>query len=483
VALLAGYTAFTIARPKTRADRITLVVLPFQNLTGDPDQEYLSDGLTEEMIAILGTVDSARLGIIARTSAMHYKNTTKRADEIGRELGASYLLEASLRRTGDRARITAQLVEAKTQRPIWVEQYERDAQDVFALQRDVADALAQRTIASLGLPLRDRRSHTDRQPHNAQAYEQYLRGRHQWAKDTVDGLRKAQDHFQKAIALDPSYARAYSGLADTYALLGSYDIMPIGESHPLGRAAAVKALELDESLSEAHRSLAAIIADHYWDWGEAERQYRRAIALDSNDATTLRFYSFHLAYTGRPVEAIPVAEQACRLDPVSPNARMNLGIVLDWAGQVDAAVRQFEEAVDLDSNFTVAHVMLGIAYLHKGMPERAVAEAQKALAASGTRPDVIALYGYTMARAGRKHEALETLAELRRLASPRAPSPFLMALVYVGVEDKDRAFEWLEKAFEARSWELPVLRMNPIFDPLRSDPRFSALVGRLGLPH
>ena len=484
VALLAGYAAFAlkIAPPDAPTGRIMLVVLPVQNLTGDPDQEYLSDGLTEEMIAILGTIDSARLGIIARTSAMHYKNTTKRADEIGRELGVGFLLEASLRRTGDRARITAQLVEAKTQSPIWVEQYERDVQDVIAVQREVAASLAQRTLASLGVPRRDLHSRADRQSANSQAYEHYLRGRHQWAKGTIDGLHKAQDHFQKAIALDPSYARAYSGLADTYALLGSYDIMPIGESHPLGREAALKALELDESLGEAHRSLAAIIADHYWDWGEVERHYRRAIALDPNDVTTLASYSFYLAYTGRPGEAIPIAEQACRLDPVSPSARMILGIVLDWGGSVDAAVRQFEEALDLDSNFNVAHIMLGLAYLRKGMPERALAEAQKARAASSTRPDVIALYGYTLARAGRSHEALDTLDELRRLASPRTPSPFLMALVYVGLEDRDRAFEWLGKALEARSWELPVLKMNPIFDALRSDPRFPVLLDRLGLP-
>ena len=321
-----------MARPTAPTGRIMLAVLPFQNLTGDPEQEYLCDGLTEEMIAILGGVDSTRLGIIARTSAMHYKNTTKRADEIGRELGVSYLLETSLRRVGDRARVTAQLIEVETQGHVWVEQYERDAEDVLALQREVAATVAQRTVASLGVPLRDLHSRTDRQSDNSLAYEHYLRGRYHWAKDTIDGLHKAQDHFQKAIALDPSYARAYSGLADTYALLGSYDIMPIGESHPLGRDAALKALELDDSLGEAHRSLAAIIGDYYWDWGEVERHYRRAIALDPNDVTTLRFYSFYLAYTGRPVEAMPIAEQARRLDPVSPSARMNLGVVLTWLG-------------------------------------------------------------------------------------------------------------------------------------------------------
>ena len=476
-----GYIALSL-RPIAPPARIMLVVLPSQNLTGDPEQEYLSDGLTEELIASLGGIKSSRLGIIGRTSAMHYKNTAKRSDEIGRELGVEYLVVTSLRRIGDRALITAQLIDAETQAQVWVDRYERDARDVVDLQREVAAAVARRTVASLGVPLRDRDSETHRQSDNSLAYEHYLRGRYHWAKATIDGLQKAKGHFQEAIALDPSYARAYSGLADTYALLGSFDIMPIGESHPLGRDAALKAVALDESLGEAHRSLAAIIADHYWDWGAVERHYQQAIALDPNDVTTLRFYSFYLAYTGRAVEAIPIAEQACRLDPVSASARMNLGIVLDWAGNVDAAVRQFEETLDLDSNFSVAHVMLGMAYLRKGMPERALAEAQKALAPTGTRPDVIALHGYILARAGRRHEAHATLAELQRLASPRTPSPFLMALVYVGLDDRDRAFEWLEKALEARSWELPVLKMNPVFDPLRSDPRFPVLLDRLGLP-
>ena len=484
-ALFAGGSAalyLATARPTAPTSRIMLAVLPFQNLTGDPEQEYLCDGLTEEMIAILGGVDSSRLGIIARTSAMHYKNTTKRADEIGRELGVSYLLETSLRRIGDRARITAQLIEVETQRHVWVEQYERDAQDALVLQREVAATVAQRTVASLGVRLGNLPFGTDRQSDNSLAYEHYLRGRYHWAKGTIDGLHKARAHFQKAIALDRSYARAYSGLADTYALLGSYDIMPIGESHPLGRAAALKAVELDESLGEAHRSLAAIIADHYWDWGEVERHYRRAIALDPNDATTMRFYAYYLAYTGRPVEALPIAEQACRLDPVSPSARMNLGVTLLTAGRVDAAVRQFEETLDLDSNFSMAHIGLGLAYLRKGMPERAVAEAQKARAESGSHPGIIALYGYTLARAGRRDEALTTLDDLRRLAGTEGPSPFLVALVYVGLEDNDRAFQWLEKALEARDWQMPMLKADVIFDPLRADSRFPRLLARLGLP-
>jgi TolB-like protein/Tfp pilus assembly protein PilF len=468
--------------PAAGDGRIMLAVLPFQNLTGDPEQQYLCDGLTEEMIAQLGGAEPSRLGVIARTSAMHYKDTTKRADEIARELGVAYLLETSLRRIGNRVRVTAQLIDAESQGHVWAEQYERDVLDLLALQREVAAAVARRTLSSLGVSPGNRDASGARHSSNPTAYEHYLRGRYHWARDTIDGLQKARDNFQKAIEIDPSYARAYSGLAETYALLGSYGIMPISESHPLGRAAALRALELDESLSEAHRSLAAIIGDHYWDWEEAERHYTRAIVLDPNDVTTLRFYSFYLAYTGRPIEALPVAERACRLDPVSPNARVNLGVVLRLARRPDEAARQFEETVELDPNFGLAQALLGLAYLSKGVPDRAVAAVQKARDLSGARPDIIAFQGYILARTGHRDDALKALEELRRLAHPRQPSPFLVALVYVGLDDTERAFENLEKAIEARAWESPTLKVSPVFDNIRSDPRFAALLDRIGLP-
>jgi tetratricopeptide (TPR) repeat protein len=385
-------------------------------------------------------------------------------------------------RIGNRVRVTAQLIDAQTQGHVWAEQYERDALDVLALQREVAAAVSRRTLSSLGVSVGNRDSSAERHSTNALAYEHYLRGRYHWAKDTIDGLQRARDNFRRAIELDPAYARAYSGLADTCALLGSYDIMPISESHPLGREAALKALELDESLAEAHRSLAAIVADYYWDWGAVERHYRRAMALDPNDVTTLRFYSFYLAYTGRPVEALPVAEQACRLDPVSPNARMNLGSVLHLARRPDEAARQFEETLDLDANFSLAQALLGLAYLSKEMPDRAVAAVQKARDLSGARPDIVAFHAYILARAGHRDESLRALEDLRRLTHPRPPSPFLVAFAYVGLEDKDRAFAWFEKAIEARSWESPMLKASPIFDGIRSDPRFPALLARVGLP-
>ena len=301
-------------------------------------------------------------------------------------------------------------------------------------------------------------------------------------KETVDGLWKAQDHFGSAIKLDPSYALAYTGLADTYALLGSYDLMPIAESHPLGLAAAQEALDRAETLTEAHVSLAGIIADHYWDWAEAERHYKRAINLAPNDVNALRTYSFYLGYTGRAHEAIPIAERAARLDPVSPNVQMNLGVVLNFAGRFDDSVRQLELTLELEPDFSFAYAALGMSYLGKGMPARALTQLEKARALAGTRPDVVALHAQALARAGHRRDALKALDHLYSLAKSRGPSPFLVASVYVALGDKDLAFYWLDKAFEAKSWELPMLKAHPMFDVLRSDRRFPPLLARLNLP-
>jgi TolB-like protein/Tfp pilus assembly protein PilF len=479
-----GFVVFvrTRAGPAVATGGIMLAVLPFQNLTGDPGQDYLCDGLTEEMIAHLSAIDPVRLRVIARTSVMHYKGTTKRADEIGRELGARYLLETSLRRTGNRIRITAQLIDAPSQSHIWVEQYDRDAQNLLAVQADVAAAVARRTMSTWGLAARNSESHADWRSSNSLASEEYLRGRYHLGKRTAEGLQKAQEHFRKAIELDSTYARAYSGLADTYTLLGSYGILPIGESHPLGRQAALKALELDESLAEGHRSLAAITTDYYWDWADGDRHFRRAIELAPNDSTTLQSYAFYLAYTGRPVEALPIAEQACSLDPVSTSAQLNLGVIQYMARRLDEAVRQLERTLDLDRNVGFAHAALGLTYASKGDPERAVAELQKARSLAPTRPDIVAVHGYTLARAGRRADALATLSDIRRLTNPRSPPPFQMAVVYVGLKDWDRAFEWLNKAVETRAWEVPLLKADPAFDSLRSDHRFAPLLERVALP-
>jgi len=462
--------------------RFMLAVLPFQNLTGDPDREYLADGMTEELIAQLGQMNPSRLGVIARTSAMQFKNTAKRANQIGSDLGVSHLLEGSVRTTGGRIRVAVQLIETRHESQLWAQQYERDARDVLALQREVADAIVRHLTTSLAIASSDVNADARRHSTIAEAYEHYLRGRYYWSKDTAVGHQKALEHFRSAIDIDPSYALAHSGLADTYILLGSDGFLPMREAYPLARTAALKALELNDTLGEAHMSLAAITADYDWDWSEADRHYKRAVALNPNDVTALSFYSFYLASMGRLDEALDFAERARRADPVSPGAQMNLGLILYFARRYDDAVVATNETLDLAPDFGPANVLLGRIYSAKGMPDRAVAELERAQGLLGRRPDVLTPYAYALARAGRAREARAMLDGLREIAKPRAPAPFRVAMVHIALGETDRAFEWLEQALEARDWQIGLLNVEPAFDDLRSDGRFAALVERAGLP-
>ena len=410
-----------------------LAVLPFENLTGDPDQEYISDGMTEELIAQLGGMDPSRLGVIARQSAMQFKKTTKRADQIGSDLGVSHLLAGSLRRTGSRIRIAVQLIDTESESQLWAEQYERDAADLLTLQREVAEAITRQITTKLGVARSNVDADARRHSTIAEAYDHYLRGRHHlWRRDTVEGFEKAREHFQRAIDLDASYAHAYSGLSDTYTMLGTVGLLPMREAYPLARAAALKAIELDGMLAEAHTSLAFILADYDWDWDTADRHFRSAVELNPNYETAVRTYSGYLAWWGRDKEALEFAGRARDLDPVSPNARQNLGLAHYFARRYDDAITQFREALDLDPNFGQAHVMLGRTYVAKGLPDRAVEELERAKSLMGARPDVITPMAYVLAqgwtpargacdarRIAAHREATGPIALSSRLRAPR----------------------------------------------------------------
>jgi tetratricopeptide (TPR) repeat protein len=290
------------------------------------------------------------------------------------------------------------------------------------------------------------------------------------------------EHFRKAIDLDPSFALAHSGLADTYILLGSDGFMPMRDAYPLARTAALKALALNDELGEAHNSIAAINADYYWDWGEADRHFKRAVDLNPSYETALSFYSFNLACMGRIEEALALAKRAQRLDPVSAGAQMNVGVILYFARRYDDAIAAIKETLDLDPDFGPAHVMLGRIYVAKGMPDRAVTELERARGLMGRRPDVLTPFAYALARAGRQREARTMLDRLHDLSQPRPAAPIRLALVHIALGETDRAFEWLEKAIEARDWQMVLLNVEPAFDSLRSDRRFATLVERVGLP-
>lgn len=481
---VSGFLVWRLAAsPSTPSTtRFMLAVLPFENLTGDPDQEYISDGMTEELIAQLGSMNPASLGVIARQSAMQFKKTTRRADQIGSELGVSHLVEGSLRRVESRVRIAVQLIDAASESQLWAEQYERNAENLLTLQREVAEAITRQITASLGVARSPVHADSRRHSTSAEAYDHYLRGRHHWLQDTAAGYERAKEHFRDAIELDPSYANAHAGLAETYTALGSVGFLPMSEAYARGRAAAHRALELDDTLAEAHATIASVARDYDWDWTTADRHYRRAIELSPNDLETLVYYSSFVGFMGRHEEAIGLAVRARDLNPVSSDAWLNLGIRNYLARRYDDAITQFREALDLDPSYGAAHVFLGRTYAAKGLSDRAVEELDRAKSVLGARPDVTTPHAYVLAKAGRRRDALAMLEELRRITKPRDPSPFRLAYIHLGLGETDQAFEWLAKAVDARDWQMVMLNVEPAFDGVRTDARFAALVKRVGLP-
>lgn len=481
VTLTAGtYLVWQRLRPSPMSSTVMLAVLPTVNLSGDPHEEYFSDGLTEEMIAALGGLEPTRLSVLARTSAMHYKHTRKRVDEIARELGADYVLESSVRRVANRVRITAQLIEARSQRHVWAERYDREARDVLSVQSEVVGAIRQAVLAQLTDERESSRLSTRRRPNDTDAFHLYLRGRYEWNKRTAEGFQKAMEQFTAAIERDPAYAGAYAALADTYAVMGSAGMMPMSESHPRGRAAALKALEIDETLGEAHAALATIITDYYWDWPEAERRFRRAIELNPSDATARHWFSFFLGDMGRFDEALAEAKRARGLDPLSPVVDANLGLAYFRARRYDEAVAHLQRTLAMNPRFGYAHVCLGLAYLRNDMVERAILEFQAAKALSGL-PSVDGLIGYASARSGRRREAETILAKLQKRTSAQGFSHYEIALVYTALGDPDRAFKSLDRAIDTREWFVGMLKVDSLLDPLRSDPRYGHLLQRVGL--
>ena len=480
VLLIAGYLVrerfWPRAQPPT--GKIMLVVLPFENLSGDPEQEYFSDGLTEEMIAQLGRLQPQRLGVIARTSAMQYKNTTKRVDEIGRELKVDYLLEGSVRRTTNRVRITAQLIQVSDQTHLWAENYERDVADIFGVQSEVSERIA-RSLAVELLPTPPGQPASSR-PVNPQAYEAYLKGRYYANKLAEEGLYRAIEQFTQAIGIDPAYAPAYAGLADAYYGLSSL-YLPPREAMPKVKAAAEKALELDDTLAEAHISLAFVKAYWEWDWAGGEKEFRRALELNPNHAPAHEWYGFYLASLGRSEEGIAELKRAQELDPLSFGIQFYLGKSYYFAGQYDRALEQAQKAIDVDPNHDWPYDLQAEVYEQRGDFPRAIAAFQKARQLA-EEPWTIGELGHAYAVAGNRREALKALEDLKQLSKRRYVDTTLMAMICVGLDEKEQAFAWLRQAVDARNEGLFFVIRDPRFASLRSDPRYKDLLRRMNLP-
>ena len=473
------------SRPRTRPElvngSIMLAVLPFENLTGDAGQEYFSDGLTEEMIAQLGRIDPQHMGVIARTSVMHYKNSAEQLDQIGRELGVQYVLEGSVRRDSDKVRITAQLIRTKDQTHVWTHQYDREVNSLLSLQGEIAQEISDAIQVTLGerKPGEVSPPPIPHAPKSYAAYDLYLQGRYFWNKRTTQGLQQAVECFEQVIAKDPDYARAYAGLADSLALMSSYDVASPSVLIPKARAAALKALELDDKLAEAHASLALIAQNYDWDWQSAEKEYRRAIELDPNYATGHHWYAEHLAFRGRFDEAFAEIERARQLDPLSLIIQVDNGAILFFSRQYDRAIEQFQAVLKVEPTFPRAR-MMDYAYAQQGRYAEALADIEIWRRVDNTYWILIE-EGYVYGRAGQPAEARRALEKLKLMNRGGKIDPFGLVPVYVGLGDKDQAFAWIEKSIANHSPGPIALKVDPIYEPLRSDPRFQSVLQRLGL--
>jgi len=456
----------------------SLAVLPLENLSGDASQNYFADGMTDELITDLAQISALR--VISRTSVMVYKGARKPLPQIARELNVDAVVEGTVLRSGDQVRITAQLIEASTDKHLWSQSYEGELRDTLALQNRVARAIADQI--RINLTPQEQAALKNVKVVNPEAYESYLKGRYFWNKRTADSLKAARAYFAQAIEEGPKYAQAYSGLADTYALLGDwqYAVMPPREAFPKAKAAAIKALELDSTLGEAHNSLAFVLDGFDWDFNSAGKEFRRAIELNPGYATAHHWYAWHLSLLGRYDEAIAEMRKAENLDPLSLIINADLAELLVIAHSYDESIRQSRKTIEMDPNFALAHNQLAQAYLQKHMYDEAVAELQTAVHLSGSSPTCIANLARAYVVSGKRSEAVKLLGDLKKSSTPGHSNASEIAVVYASLGDGNQAMNWLEKGYEERF--NPGVLLRPGFDPLRSDPRFHDLVRRIGLP-
>src|ERR1700691_5717513 len=455
----------------------SLAVLPLENLSGDAAQNYFADGMTDELITDLAQISALR--VISRTSVMVYKGARKPLPQIGRELNVDAVVEGTVLRFGDQVRITAQLIEAATDKHLWSQSYEGELRDTLALQDRVARAIAEQI--QINLTPREQAALKNVKAVNPQAYESYLKGRYFWNKRTAEGLKVALAYFKQAIEEDPKYAQAYSGLADTYALSGDwqYAVMTPKEAFPEAKAAALKALELDNTLGEAHNSLAFVLDGFDWDFDAAGKEFRRAIELNPGYATAHHWYAWHLSLLGRFDEAIAEMKRAQNLDPLSLIINADLAELLGLAHSYDESIRQSRKTIEMDPNFALAHNHLAQAYLQKHMYDEAVAELQEAVKLSGDSPTCVANLARAYVASGKRSEAVKWLGDLKKRSNPGYSNASEIAVIYASLGDTDQAMNWLEKGYENRF--NPGVLLRPGFDPLRSDLRFQNLVRRIGL--
>src|SRR6266851_3478484 len=457
----------------------SLAVLPLQNLSGSSDQDYLADGMTEALIGRLSTIRGLR--VISRTSSMQFKGTRSSVPEIARKLNVGAVVEGSVIRSGDRVRVTAQIIQGETDVHLWSGTFDRELRDVLELQSEVAQSIARQIeVAVTG---QERNRLVAVRTVLPEVYESYLKGRYYFNQRTGDALNKSIASFQQAIARDSGYALAYSGLADAYAMLGFRGGFPSKDALSRAKTAALKAIELDETLAEPHASLAFIAETHEWDWATAEREYKRALELNPGEARTHNWYAGYLTYIGRFEDGISEAKRARDLDPLSLPINNALAGRLLAGSRYDEALKQVQETLELDAHFAPAHQTLGWVYLHSGKQEEAIREFQNALQLSGTEDTDLQLdLGIAYAVTGKRDEARRILAKLENLHEQGVVPSGSVAILHGALGESNEAFAWLEKAYEERDRQLTYIKAGRRFEPLRHDARFQQLVHRIGLP-
>jgi TolB-like protein/DNA-binding winged helix-turn-helix (wHTH) protein/Flp pilus assembly protein TadD len=481
IIIVIGLSILSVWLLRSRAPAPTgirsIAVLPLENLSGDAAQNYFADGMTDELITDLAQISALR--VISRTSVMVYKGARKPLPQIARELNVDAVVEGTVLRSGDQVRITAQLIEASTDKHLWSQSYEGELRDTLALQNRVATAIADQI--RINLTPQEQAALKNVKVVNPEAYESYLKGRYFWNKRTADGLKVALAYFKQTIEEDPKYAQAYSGLADTYALLGDwqYAVMTPKEAFPQAKTAAIKALELDSTLGEAHNSLAFVLDGFDWDFDSAGKEFQRAIELSPGYATAHHWYAWHLSLLGRYDQAIAEMRKAQNLDPLSLIINADLAEVLVLAHSYDESIQQSRKTIEMDPNFALAHNQLAQAYLQKHMYDEAVAELQEAVKLSGDSPTCIANLARAYIASGKGSEAVQLLGDLKKRSNPSHSNASEIAMIYAYLGDTDQAMNWLEKGFEERF--NPGVLLRPGFDPLRLDPRFQKLLRRVGL--
>ena len=456
----------------------SVAVLPFVNAGGDPNAEYLSDGITESLINSLSQLP--HLKVMSRDSAFMYKGKDTDARTVGQTLGVRAVLKGRVMQRGNDLEISAELVDARDDSHIWGQQYSRKSSDIFALQGDLAKEMT--SMLRMRLTNEDEKRMAKSYTANPEAYQLYLKGRFWWNKANEDGFHKGIGYFQQAIAKDPNYALAYVGLADSYNFLSDFSFVAPRDGFPKAREAAQKALQIDDSLSEAHTSLAFVKSLYDWDWSGGEREFLRAIELNPNYSLAHMWYgAMALRKTGRLGEAIAEEKRALELDPLSPLTNLALGAELLSARQYDRAIEQEWKTLELDPNYLAARFYLSVGYIAESMPEQGIAECEKALVIFPENTLALQALGSAYARSGKRTEALKVLDQLNELSKREYVPTFSRALIYANLGEKDKAFEWLGKSYEERSIAIRDVKVTPLLDPLRSDPRFADLLRRMNL--